>query len=57
MHSRDAHHGLRRARLPSIARLMPLEERRERNPGLIKGRLTKALFEPLPPEELEAWYR
>lgn len=40
-----------------IARLVPLEERRERKPGLIKGRLTKAFFEPLPPEELEAWYR
>ena len=40
-----------------IARLVPLEESRERKPGLIKGRLTKAFFEPLPPEELEAWYR
>jgi prevent-host-death family protein len=40
-----------------VARLVPLEERRERKPGLIKGRLTKAFFEPLPPAELEAWYR
>lgn len=40
-----------------IARLVPLDERQERKPGLIKGRLTKAFFEPLPPEELEAWYR
>jgi prevent-host-death family protein len=40
-----------------IAKLVPLEECRERKPGLIKGRLTKAFFEPLPPEELEAWYR
>jgi prevent-host-death family protein len=40
-----------------IARLVPLEEHRERKPGLVKGRLTKAFFEPLPPEELEAWYR
>ena len=40
-----------------IARLVPLEERRDRKPGLIKGRLTKAFFEPLPPEELDAWYR
>ena len=40
-----------------VARLVPLEERRERKPGLVKGRLTKAFFEPLPPEELEAWYR
>lgn len=40
-----------------IARLVPLEECRERKPGLVKGRLTKAFFEPLPAEELEAWYR
>lgn len=40
-----------------VARLVPLEERRERKPGLVKGRLTKAFFEPLPPEEPEASYR
>jgi prevent-host-death family protein len=40
-----------------IAKLAPLEECLERKPGLIKGRLTKAFFEPLPPEELVAWYR
>jgi prevent-host-death family protein len=37
------------------ARLVPLEERKERVPGLAKGRVTDAFFEPLPPEELEAW--
>lgn len=39
------------------ARLVPLEK--PRKPGLLKGkiRLTEAFFEPLPPEELEAWYR
>ncbi len=39
------------------ARLVPLEEKKERTPGLIEGRLTEAFFEPLPPEELEAWER
>jgi prevent-host-death family protein len=40
-----------------IAKLVPLDECRERRPGLAKGRLTEAFFEPLPAEELEAWYR
>ncbi len=39
------------------ARLVPLEEKNERTPGLVEGRLTEAFFEPLPPEELEAWER
>ena len=39
------------------ARLVPLEEKNERTPGLIEGRLTEAFFEPLPPEELKAWER
>ncbi len=39
------------------AKLVPLEERKERSPGLVKGRLTEAFFEPLPPEELEGWER
>ena len=39
------------------ARLVPLEEKNERTPGLIEGRLTEAFFEPLPPEELESWER
>jgi prevent-host-death family protein len=39
------------------ARLVPLESRRERQPGLVTGRVTDAFFEPLPAEELEAWER
>ncbi len=39
------------------AKLVPLEEKKERSPGLVKGRLTEAFFEPLPPEELEGWER
>ena len=37
-----------------IARLVPVEDREPRRPGLAKGRLTDAFFEPLPPDELEA---
>ncbi|MEW5890925.1 MAG: type II toxin-antitoxin system prevent-host-death family antitoxin [Pseudomonadota bacterium] len=37
------------------AKLVPLEPRKARAPGLVKGRLTEAFFEPLPEEELEAW--
>jgi prevent-host-death family protein len=39
------------------ARLVPLEEQQQRRPGLVKGRVTEAFFEPLPEEELEAWER
>lgn len=38
-----------------LARLLPLENQRPRRPGIAKGRVTDAFFEPLPPEELEAW--
>ena len=38
-----------------VARLVPVSERAPRKPGLAKGRLTEAFFEPLPPEELDAW--
>ena len=37
------------------AKLVPLDERKERIPGIAKGRVTDAFFEPLLPEELEAW--
>ena len=37
------------------AKLVPLDERKERISGIAKGRVTDAFFEPLPPEELEAW--
>ena len=57
---RRAHEGeeiiVARAGKP-YARLVPLEEKKERTPGLIEGRLTEAFFEPLPPEEREAWER
>jgi prevent-host-death family protein len=39
------------------ARLVPLEDKKERVPGMVKGRVTEAFFEPLPPEEQEAWER
>jgi prevent-host-death family protein len=39
------------------ARLVPIEEDEEREPGIIRGRLTEAFFEPLPPEELDGWER
>lgn len=39
------------------ARLVPLEECRERVPGIVQGRVTEAFFEPLPEEELAAWER
>lgn len=39
------------------ARLMPLEDRHERVPGLAQGKVTEAFFEELPEEELAAWER
>ena len=38
-----------------IARLVPVAEKQPRKPGLAEGRLTEAFFEPLTPEELDAW--
>jgi prevent-host-death family protein len=38
-----------------LARLVPLDEQRPRTPGLAKGRVTDAFFEPLPDREIEAW--
>ena len=37
------------------AKLVPLDTRKERTPGIAKGRVTDAFFELLPPDELEAW--
>jgi prevent-host-death family protein len=37
------------------ARLVPLEEGKPRVPGIVKGRVGKEFFEPLPEEELNAW--
>lgn len=38
-----------------VARLMPLENPTPRRPGLAKGQLTEAFFDPLSDEELAAW--
>jgi prevent-host-death family protein len=38
-----------------IARLCPLEPPKARKPGLLKGTLDDAFFDPLPEDELEAW--
>ena len=40
-----------------VAKLVAFDPKRERKPGLVKGRLTEAFFEPLPADEIEAWYR
>lgn len=38
------------------AKLVPVgKARKGRQPGLVKGRITDAFFEPLPPDELAAW--
>jgi len=37
------------------ARLVPIRVGRERRPGIAKGAVTDAFFEPLPEEELFAW--
>lgn len=39
----------------ALVRLMRVEDRAPRCPGIAKGTLTDAFFEPLPDEELEAW--
>ena len=38
-----------------VARLVPIEPKEPRKPGLAKGRVTDAFFEPLPADELDAW--
>ncbi len=38
-----------------IARLVPVQERLPREPGIARGHVTEAFFEPLPDAELEAW--
>jgi prevent-host-death family protein len=38
------------------AKLVPVGgAKKGRQPGLVKGRITDAFFEPLPPDELAAW--
>ena len=40
-----------------VVRLVAIAEKPQRKPGAWKGKITigPAFFEPLPPEELEAW--
>jgi prevent-host-death family protein len=38
-----------------VARIVPIFPREPRRPGLAKGRLTDAFFEPLAEDELAAW--
>ena len=37
------------------AKLVPLSPVSKRNPGIVKGAVTDAFFDPLPEEELQAW--
>jgi len=37
------------------ARLTALEAPRARKPGLLRGEVGEAFFEPLPEEEIQAW--
>ena len=37
------------------AKLTPLKEITQRVPGIAKGKVTDAFFEPLPEDELEKW--
>jgi prevent-host-death family protein len=38
-----------------FVRLVRADNEEPRRPGLAKGRVTDAFFEPLPDDELEAW--
>jgi prevent-host-death family protein len=40
-----------------IARLVPVDEAREREMGFVSYRVPELFFEPLPEDELEAWER
>lgn len=37
------------------AKLVPIHPLRRRKPGIAKGKVTNAFFEPLPEEELKIW--
>lgn len=37
------------------AKLVPISPPRARQPGITKGAVTEAFFEPLPESELDAW--
>ena len=38
-----------------MAKLVPVLQGQERTPGIAKGRVTKAFFEDMPENELDAW--
>jgi prevent-host-death family protein len=40
-----------------FARLVPLAPPSPRQPGLLKGKVEDAFFDPLPDDELDAWER
>jgi prevent-host-death family protein len=37
------------------ARLVPLDAKEPRRPGLVPGNLTEDFFEPLPQDEIDGW--
>jgi prevent-host-death family protein len=39
------------------ARLVPLQQPKPREPGLLQGKIEESFFDPLPEEELAAWER
>jgi prevent-host-death family protein len=39
------------------ARLVPLSVRKRRAPGLLRGKVDAAFFEPLPADEIATWER
>jgi hypothetical protein len=47
-------HLIARADVP-VVRPVPLAREEPRRPGLARGRLTEAFFDPLPADELAAW--
>ena len=38
-----------------VARLVPVDQTAPRKPGLARGRVTEAFFEPLDADDLAAW--
>lgn len=38
-----------------LVRLVPIADTQPRTPGLAKGQVTEAFFEPLSDEDLDAW--
>ncbi len=38
-----------------VAKLVPLDYREDRVPGIAEGHVTDTFFDPLPDEELTAW--